>query len=133
MRNAAALGVSLLLAGCVRPPPLSCPRPLGYARTAYLFFGRSTAQGRTVSQAQWRQFVGTTLIPEFPKGFTVLAARGYWQGSERAGFEASKVVVIVLPGWADDLARLQRIRSTYKRLFRQQSVLEWIDAGCAGF
>ena len=78
-------------------------------------------------------FVHTALIPEFPNGFTVLSARGYWRGAGRAGFEASKVVVIVLPGRADDLARLEMVRSAYKRRFGQQSVLEWIDAGCASF
>jgi hypothetical protein len=43
------------------------------------------------------------------------------------------VVVIVLPGRGHDLARLAAIRSAYKRRFHQQSVLEWIEAGCAGF
>ncbi len=133
MRRALALGAALLLAGCVPPSPGTCPSPLGRARTAYLFFGRSQAQGGEVSIRQWRRFVRTAIIPEFPSGFSVLSARGYWRGPKRAGFEASKVVVIVLPGRGDDLARLAAIRSAYKRRFRQQSVLEWIEAGCAGF
>ena len=133
MRSAAVLGVALLLAGCGPLMQAGCPRPLDHARTAYLFFGRSRAHGRTISHGQWRQFVHTALIPEFPNGFTVLSARGYWRGARRAGFEASKVVVIVLPGRADDLARLEMVRSAYKRRFGQQSVLEWIDAGCASF
>ncbi len=131
--RSAVLIIALCLAGCVSPSQTSCPGSLGRAHTAYLFFGRSQAQGRKISRGQWRQFVDTTLIPQFPNGFTILSARGYWQGPERAGFEPSKVVVIVLPGRGDNLTRLDEVRSAYKRRFHQHSVLEWIDAGCAGF
>jgi hypothetical protein len=127
------LVAALVLAGCVPRGAVTCPKPLGSGRAAYLFFGRSQAQGGEVSRRHWRQFVRTAIIPEFPKGFTVLSGRGYWREPGHAGFEASKVVVIVLPGRPDDLARLAAIRSAYKRRFQQQSVLEWIEAGCAGF
>ena len=133
MRRGRALFLALLLGGCAPAVPNVCSKALAPARMAYLFFGRARTRTSEVTQKQWRQFVQTTLTHEFPKGFSVLDGRGYWQGPQRATFEASKVVLIVLPGRAQDLDRLEAVRAAYKRRFHQESVLEWIDAGCASF
>src|SRR5580698_8590768 len=72
--SAAAVGVSLLLAGCVDPPPV-CTAPAGHAMlVAELFFGRSIAPayqrelGATVTDTQWAAFERTVLTPAFPDG-----------------------------------------------------------------
>ncbi|MDE2463615.1 MAG: DUF3574 domain-containing protein [Alphaproteobacteria bacterium] len=131
MRWSFVLILTVLLGACAPVFPRVCPKNLAPARTAYLFFGRAQAHGHAVTHKQWRQFVRVTLTHEFPNGFSVLNARGYWQGPQQAGFEASKIVIIVLPGRSDDLGRLEAVRAAYMRRFHQDSVLEWIDRGCA--
>lgn len=47
--------------------------------------------------------------------------------------EPSKVVSIVLPGKADDMARLNDIADAYKTRFKQQSVGMILRPACVSF
>jgi hypothetical protein len=47
--------------------------------------------------------------------------------------EPSKVVQIVLPGQADDTARLSEIVAAYKQRFKQQSVVMIVRPACVSF
>jgi hypothetical protein len=102
--------------------------------TAELLFGRNIAGAPGVTDEDWRRFVDEELTPRFPDGLTVLDGAGQWRspvgGLER---EASKMVLVVLPGQADDTERLNAARAAYKVRFRQESVLLLVRPACAAF
>jgi hypothetical protein len=59
---------------------------------------------------------------------------GQWRGQSGAiGREASKVLVVVLPGQPDDRARLDAVREAYKRRFRQEAVMLVERPACVAF
>jgi len=76
---------------------------------------------------------GPEITARFPDGFTVLSGGGQWRdqiSSKKIIREPSRVVQIVLPGEAEDLARLNEIVEAYKGRFRQQSVAVILHRAC---
>jgi hypothetical protein len=75
------------------------------------------------------------LTPRFPDGLTVFDAAGQWRdpASKKTVRESSKIVLIVLPGNADDIPRLNEIAETYKRRFKQQAVGMILRPACVSF
>lgn len=126
--------ICLFLAGCAATATGWCEPPARPATTAKLLFGRNIEGTQGVGDEDWRRFVEEELTPRFPDGFTVLDGAGQWRSpgglTER---EASKVVMLVLPGRPDDGARLEAVRAAYKARFRQQSVLLVTRPACAAF
>jgi hypothetical protein len=102
---------------------------------AELLFGRDVGNRLGVSEAAWRRFVAGEITPRFPDGLTVTDARGQWRDADtgRIVREPSKRVEIVLPGRADDAARLAAIVSAYKRQFHQRSVGLIVQSACVSF
>lgn len=102
---------------------------------AELLFGRDIGERLGVSEAAWRRFMAREMTPRFPDGLTVTDALGQWRepGSGRIVREPSKRVEIVLPGNADDAARLDAIVSAYKRQFHQRSVVTVRQSACVSF
>ena len=102
---------------------------------AELLFGRDIGDRLGVSEPAWRRFVAHEITPRFPDGLTVTDAVGQWRdpGSGRTVREPSKRVEIVLPGNADDAARLGAIVSAYKRQFQQRSVGVILQSACVSF
>jgi uncharacterized protein DUF3574 len=102
---------------------------------AELLFGRDIGNRLGVSDADWRRFVAREITPRFPDGLTVTDALGQWRDpdSGRIVREPSKRVEIVLPGHADDAARLDAIVTAYKRQFRQRSVGLILQSACVSF
>lgn len=96
-----------------------------YIRTE-LYFGRSIPGGGTVSEEDWQKFVDEIVTPRFPDGLTVLDADGQWRGKDgTVAREKSKVLILLYPRKqrkASD-ARIEEIRSEYKKRFSQESVL----------
>lgn len=102
---------------------------------AELLFGRDFGDRLGVSEPAWRRFVAREITPRFPDGLTVTDALGQWR-EPRSGHivrEPSKRVEIVLPGNADDAARLGAIVSAYKRQFQQRSVGVILQSACVSF
>jgi hypothetical protein len=100
------------------------------------YFGRNVRDRPEVSEAEWRSFLADTVTPAFPDGLTALDGRGQWRDREgRVLQEASKVLVVVLPGAdaAAARARMGPVEEAWKARFRQQSVLSVYRAACAGF
>ena len=62
-------------------------------------------------------------------------ATGTWRDktSNKIMHEPTKIVLIVLPGNADDLARLNQVAEAYKRRFQQQSVGMILRPACVSF
>jgi hypothetical protein len=89
-----------------------------------LLFGRARPDGATVSDAQWAAFVDEHVTPRFPDGLTVLEARGQYR--TRAGQlvrEPSMLMILLHDGGERSRAAIEEIRTIYKRLFDQESVL----------
>lgn len=91
-----------------------------------LYFGRSKADGTTVTDEAWRIFLDEVVTPRFPDGFSVLDAHGQYR--TRAGViqkEESKVIVFFYTKDVRKAAneKLEQIREEYKKRFEQESVL----------
>src|SRR5829696_1853543 len=124
----------LLPPGCmtVSPPCAGAARP---QLRAELIFGRNIKGGGVVSEAAWRRFLDEEVTPRFPDGFTVIDGRGQWRGEGQTKIvkEASKVLVVAMPGGAERRARLAAVAEAYKRRFRQESVATLLTPSCVSF
>ena len=102
---------------------------------AELLFGRDIGGRFGVSEPAWRRFLAREITPRFPDGLTVTDAQGQWRdpASGRIVREPSKRVEIVLPGNANDAARLDAIMAAYKRQFHQRSVGLILQSACVAF
>ena len=102
---------------------------------AELTFGRDIGRHVGVSEAAWQRFLAREVTPRFPDGLTVMSAVGQWRdrSNGRIVREPSKLVMIVLPGKADDQARLDAVVAAYKQQFRQQSVGVIVQPACTAF
>ncbi len=134
------LSVFILLAlvageALAQAPALSCHGAQKPRLLAELMFGRDIGHRIGVSEKAWEHFVAREITPRFPDGLTVTDASGQWRDSVsgRIVREPSKLVTIVLPGSADDEARLDAVVSAYKRQFHQQSVGVVVQSACASF
>ncbi len=91
-----------------------------------LFFGARKPDGTEVSESEWDDFLDKVITPEFPDGLTVLTGMGQFRGSDGIAIEEKGTVLILLyPRRArkESSKRIEKIRTAYKRKFRQQSVL----------
>jgi hypothetical protein len=116
-------------------PPPSCHASQQPKDVAELMFGRDIGNRVGVSEPDWSRFVAREMTPRFPDGLTITDAVGQWRDrdSGRIVREPSKHVEIVLPGNADDEARLDAIVAAYKRDFHQQSVGVIVRSACVSF
>lgn len=118
------------LAAAASPP--SCTTG-GEKATAELVFARvaSDRPGRGVSEAQFAGFVSQEIASRFHDGLTVLDAQDL---SPKPGggtiYGPAKVVMIVLPGHADDSDQLTAIRNAYQRRFDKTALLEMTRQDC---
>jgi hypothetical protein len=113
----------------------ACPAPQQAKQVAELLFGRNAGGRLSVSEAAWARFVTRALTPRFPDGLTISGASGQWRdpGSGTIMREPVKRVEIVLPGNADDQARLDAVVSAYKQEFHQRSVVVIVQEACVSF
>jgi hypothetical protein len=141
MRTGTALffGVAALAAAVsgatAETPALSCHGAQQARLVAELLFGRDIGNRVGVSRSAWARFVAREITPRFPDGLTIFDATGQWRdrASGRIVREPSERVEIVLPGNADDEARLAELVTAYKRRFHQQSVGVILRPACVAF
>jgi uncharacterized protein DUF3574 len=114
---------------------LSCEDGQRSKQVAELLFGRDIGRRIGVSEKSWAYFVARELTPRFPDGLTVTDAIGQWRDPAGGTIvrEPAKKVEIVLPGHADDLARLDAVVRIYKSEFRQHSVAVIVRPACVSF
>ena len=131
----AAILVLPLLVISASAQPIACSVPLKSQQVAELLFGRKIGDRLGVSEREFLNFLDREITPRFPDGLTVYDARGQYRDSERNRIvrEPSKVVMIVLPGNPEDMARLNEIADAYKKRFRQQSVGIVLRQACVSF
>ena len=88
--------------------------------------GMTIPSGGMVSDADWERFLGDFVTPLFPDGFSVLTGRGqYREASGTIAKEVSHVLVFLYPRSKrkDAGAKIESIRTEYKKRFAQESVL----------
>jgi hypothetical protein len=121
-----------LAAGTPAPSCAGAQRP---KQVAELLFGRDIGHHDRVSESAFSHFVARELSPRFPDGLTITDATGQWRdpADGRLVREATKQVEIVLPGNADDQAKLEAAVTAYKREFRQHSVGVIVQLACVSF
>ncbi|MFL6795913.1 MAG: DUF3574 domain-containing protein [Xanthobacteraceae bacterium] len=131
----AAAALLLLSSAAAYAQSFECRGGQKAQQVAELTFGRRIVGHIAVSESQWMQFLDNEITPRFPDGLTVYDAAGQWRDSSTKKIvrELSKTVLIVLPGNADDVARLNEIVETYKRRYRQQSVGIIVRPACVSF
>ncbi|MGQ0683716.1 DUF3574 domain-containing protein [Bradyrhizobium sp.] len=114
---------------------IPCDKSLHTRQVAQLLFGRNVVDRIRVSESDWSDFVAREVTPRFPDGFTVVDATGQWRDARRGSIlhEGSKLIEIVLPGAADDRAKIEAIAEAYKVRFEQQSVGLIIGPACVRF
>ncbi len=132
---AAILPLVLSGAGTIQAQLLTCGGAEKPQQVVELMFGRRIADRIAVTEDEWARFVDQEITPRFPDGLTVFSAAGQRrdQASNRIVREPSKVVLIVLPGKAEDLARVNEIAQAYKTRFKQQSVGVILRPACVSF
>ena len=104
-------------------------------KVAELLFGRDIGHRLGVSDSNWARFVARELTPRFPDGLTISDTQGQWRDRDSGSIvhEPSKRVEIVLPGTADDDAKLDAVAAAYKHAFHQQSVGVIVRNACVSF
>jgi len=130
-----ALTLALALAGGADAQLLDCLGGQRPGQMAELMFGRNIGRRLAVNEADWSRFVDREIISRFPSGLTMFNAACYWGDATTKKIirEPSKVVQIVLPGQAEDIARLNEIVAAYKQRFKQQSVVMIVRPACVSF
>jgi hypothetical protein len=131
-----------LLSGCAYPdPPHPAPsstapilsgdpahpgRTSGWADTK-LYFGLGPADHpeQGVSEAKWREFLDKEVTPRFPDGLSVVDVYGQWQGAKQSSPERlrSKMLIVDYPDTQENRDKVEAIRSAWKKMTGDQSVL----------
>ena len=135
VRALACAAVLSLLAGChlelQREHPLGCPLDQQALIRDTLYFGLGMPDGGTVGDDAWQRFVDQVLAPAFPGGFTVVQAQGRWRGADDSiRSEPSRLVIVLHEDDAGSRAAVERVAESYRRTFRQESVLRERSAAC---
>lgn len=119
-RTGVLLFVWVVAAGCGP----STPEESQWTRTE-LYLGLSRPDGKTVTDAEWTEFLDSAVTPRFPDGLTILQAQGrYRMSDQRIITETTRVLVILHDPLNESVnCRIEAICDEYARRFEQESVL----------
>jgi Protein of unknown function (DUF3574) len=97
-----------------------------------VFLGLSKPDGSTVSDAEFQRFIDAE-APRLPDGFTVVAGNGQFKDSSGTIIREEARVLIVLYAFEDSRSSksIEKIRTAYKAMFQQESVLRVDGESCA--
>lgn len=102
-----------------------------------LYFGLGPADRpeQGISEARWRQFLDREVTPLFPAGLSVFDVYGQWQGRQESAPERirTKVLVIYNADTAGNRAKIDAIRSAWKKMTGDQSVLKVTEPADVSF
>ncbi len=91
-----------------------------------LYFGRDKNDGTQVSDEEWSKFLDELVTPKFPDGLTVLDGSGQYRLENGSIVKEKSKVLILLYTAKTRLVKsrkIDQIRSAYKKMFKQESVL----------
>jgi hypothetical protein len=133
--------LALALGGCVHPgapaspvataPTLQGdPAHPGQAKgwvDVELYFGLGPADHpeQGISETKWREFLDREVTPRFPAGLSVLDGYGQWlsKGSTDPARVRTKLLIILYPDSRENRDKIDAIRSAWKKITGDQSVL----------
>lgn len=102
-----------------------------------LYFGLGPADrpDRGVSEADWREFLDREVTPRFPNGLSVQDVYGQWQGKNQTTPERlrTKCLIIDYPDTAENRAKVEAIRSAWKKKTGDQSVMRVTEPADVSF
>lgn len=114
-------------------PYLSCPAPARPMARLELIFGAKRKSGQVGPRA-FARFLAREVTPRFPAGLTIFEGFGQWRSASGQFIrEPSRMLLIWFEPDADSDARIEAIRSAYKKQFGQESVLRADAASCVSF
>ncbi len=134
--------LAVALSGCAHPNPTAPVAPLtapalsgdpahpghtsGWVDTN-LYFGLGPADRpeQGVSEARWREFLDKEVTSRFPDGLSVVDVYGQWQGAKQSSPERlrSKMLIVDYPDTQENRDKVEAIRSAWKKMTGDQSVL----------
>ena len=133
------LSCCLLMAGCqdrhaeAVSTQQSCETGAVLQQTQ-LWFGLSQPGGRIISPQQWQQFVDQVITPAFPQGLSVIDATGQWLGHDGVRVrESSRGVLLIYQASKEKSQAIDQIRTRYRQLFSQDSVMRVDQPVCVAF
>jgi len=90
-----------------------------------LYFGTGKPDGTAVTPEEFERFSEKEITAAFPDGFTELTGKGQYKGASGEIVREQSYLVVVLYPFTDRTANgeIEAIRTDYKRLFEQESVL----------
>ena len=97
-----------------------------------LFLGLGDDNSKTVSDAEWAQFVQEVIHLRLPLGFTVVDASGYW-GDASGAFhtEETQILILLYDGSKDEV--LDEIIAAHKARHDQTTVIRTDHHECVVF
>jgi hypothetical protein len=102
-----------------------------------LYFGLGPVEHpeQGVNEADWRGFLDREVTPRFPDGLSVVDVYGQWQGKSQTTPERlrSKMLIIDYPDTAANRAKVEAIRSAWKRKTGDQSVMRVTEPADVSF
>lgn len=102
-----------------------------------LYFGLGPADNpdKGVSEAQWRTFLDKEVTTRFPDGLSVVDVYGQWQGAKQTTPERlrSKMLIIDYPDSQANRDKIDGIRSAWKKMTGDQSVMRVTQAADVSF
>jgi hypothetical protein len=149
-----ALLLAMALSGCVHQAasgaastaPSTAPtlsgdpahpgQTLGWVDTKLYFgLGPLDQPDKGVSEAQWRAFLDKEVTPRFPDGLSVQDVYGQWQGKRQSvpSRLRSKVLIIDYPDTQENRDKIEAIRSAFKKMTGDQSVLRVTEPADVSF
>jgi hypothetical protein len=129
-----AVGVAAAQSSTLKGDPAHPAHAQGWVDTK-LYFGLGRFESGTetgadhtearVTESGWLEFLDTEVTPRFPDGLSVIDVYGQWQGKTMSKPERlrSKLLVIDYPDTAENRAKIEAIRTAWKKKTGDQSVL----------
>ncbi len=106
-----------------------------FAKTE-LFFGLSKPNGTEISEADFQKFFHKEVVSRFPEGSTVLSGQGQFRNAKGIIVsEPARLLILFYPIETDNRRNqsIEQIRTAYKTLFQQESVLRSDNLSCVSF
>ena len=147
-----AAWLAVALAGCAahRPtPPAAVTPPATLAGDAahpgqtqgwvdtklYFGLGPSGNLEQGISETRWLQFLDKEVTSRFPDGLSVVDVYGQWQGKNQTAPERlrTKMIILLYPDSQENRAKIEAIRSAWKQLTGDQSVLRVTEPADVSF
>jgi len=129
----------LLLTGCAggtkTPSNTALACSVGETMTqSTLYFGLNRPVGPEITPTEWQQFVDNDVTPRFREGLSVFNASGQWLGNDgKLARESSKALMLIHASDAESNNNIEKLRSTYRSRFNQDSVMRVDQKVCVAF